>query len=961
MYFTHNISYDSLTDLNKNICKTSSSNLKILQLNVRSVRNPEKFDRIREILALYVGKIDVLVLGETWLTDGITGCCALDGFKGVFSCRNGSLGGGLAVYVRDTLVYEELLNEKDNGFHHLYLRLKLSGESFDIHAVYRPPSYSTTVFLQKLESWLVDGNVQKVLVGDVNIPANRIESGETQTYVNLLNCYNFSVTNTIPTRPVSGNILDHVVCSESLQPRVINETIFTDISDHSIVLSSFNLQSKTQQKILWKNIVNHAKLNEDFGVALTNMQAGTPNERLEYTQTIYNSLKEQNTRRVECRARIKGDCPWMTFDLWKLLKIKENVLAGSRKRPHDSHQKELLAHISKKLRKAKEIAKKQYYEKLFSNGTQKETWRNINQLIGRKQEGKDDITLQIDGQLTADGPSVANAFNKFFSTIGPQLASTISSRREINKFGTLRPKPDSIFLRPTTAGEVVIKINELDTNKSCGPDGLSAMLIKTHHQAFSQLLRDVFNDCIKTGIFPPSLKTARVIPIHKAGSKTDVNNYRPISVLSVLSKILEQLLVGRITDYLLKKKLLYTHQYGFRTGSSTLTAAIELVDEIYEAFDERKIVGVCFLDLRKAFDTIDHDVLLKKLDCHGVRGKSNDLIKDYLTDRKQYVVTNGACSDVRGMSVGVPQGSNLGPLLFLVYINDLYKLKLHGKPRLFADDTSLSYVGIEADSIVEKMTEDLNKLLGYFAENVLSLNLSKTNFMLFHTPHRTLDPYRELIVNSTRIEEAETFKYLGLIFDRHLKWTPHIKCLQRSLSSTCGLLWKVSKYVPTKQLVDMYHAFVQSKLQYLVSIWGNAAKTALKPLQSTQNRCLKAVFRKPRLHATLELFNDAPPSILPVLALSHLQSLLQVHNMLFKPKAHHNQSLEKVNHKYTLRSKGNLVLKRPRTEAGKTTFAYQAKKAHNALPANLKSERNFQKFKGEVKVLIRSRLSSFLI
>lgn len=367
-----------------------------------------------------------------------------------------------------------------------------------------------------------------------------------------------------------------------------------------------------------------------------------------------------------------------------------------------------------------------------------------------------------------------------------------------------------------------------------------------------------------------------------------------------------------------------------------------------------------YLDLKKAFDTIDHEILLRKLDYYGIRGNANALIRSYLTSRSQFVQINGTSSEPCHLRVGVPQGSNLGPLLFLLYVNDLPNLKLHGKPRLFADDTALSYESSDPNDIVRLMAEDLSLLQSYFVENLLSLNLSKTKFMIFYSPRLGLPDHRELIVDGVKIEEVDKFKYLGLHLDSNLKWAHHIEALQNDVSSTCGLLWKLSKFMPTKQLIAMYHAFVHSKLQYLVAIWGAAGKTKLRALQLVQKRCLKAVYRRPRLYPSLLLFKEATPSTLPVLALREMQCVTQIHNMIKNPHAHHNQSLIQLQHRYATRHHDNLSISKPNTEIGKQSFSFFAKSAYNALPVSLKNEPNMQKFKSKIKQLLRANLAQFL-
>lgn len=420
------------------------------------------------------------------------------------------------------------------------------------------------------------------------------------------------------------------------------------------------------------------------------------------------------------------------------------------------------------------------------------------------------------------------------------------------------------------------------------------------------------------------------------------------------------MLVTRVDNFLRQHDVLYCRQYGFREGSSTWTAASELVDEIYNCLDNRKIEGVLFIDLKKAFDTIDHRVLLRKLNYCGIRGLANKLFESYLTGRKQYVSVNGAFSSERDVTVGVPQGSNVGPLLFLLYINDLAKLKLHGNPRMFADDTSLSYQNANPDLIIQHMKEDLTVLHHFFAENMLSLNLLKTKFMLFHSPRLKIPRHADLVVNTTVVDKVQSFKYLGLTFDSKLQWNEHISSLQRELSATCGVMWKVSKFMPQKELLAMYHAFVQSKLQYLVSVWGAATKTAIRALQSTQNRCLKILYQRPLLFSTLRLFKEAADAILPIAALREKEGLVKMHNILTNPRTLHNRQLQHTSTRYPLRSQAVLVIGRPKTEAGKKSFAYFGYNRYNALPPHMKAERNMERFKKMVLCLIRSKIATYV-
>ncbi|XP_055589747.1 uncharacterized protein LOC129741945 [Uranotaenia lowii] len=647
--------------------------------------------------------------------------------------------------------------------------------------------------------------------------------------------------------------------------------------DHSLVLTTINLK----KPVVYRKLeTQHESLNAEFLVEVEHIQASNALEKLNKIIELHSALKARHSKTISAEVKVKGYCPWMSLDVWKLIRIKENSLARCKKYPANDHLKDLLLHVSKKLQCAKAEAKKGYYHKLFHTSNQKKTWKNLNELIGRNESRSESIKLELNGTITEEGKSVANAFNEYFCNIGSQLAATIPRNAQINGTPSFGNR-DSIYMQPATEQEVLILINNLDSSKSPGPDGISAQFVKTHHNILAPLIRDIFNDCIQSGGFPESLKTAHVIPIYKAGKKTNCSNYRPISVLSVFSKILEKLLATRVLQFLKQHNLLYCYQYGFREGSSTLTAATELVDAIHNALDNRKLMGVLFLDLKKAFDTIDHSILLNKLDAYGIRGIANSLFADYLANRKQYVQINQSTSDLGYLPVGVPQGSNLGPLLFILYVNDIHRLHLHGKPRLFADDTSLSYENCDVRIVVAQMSEDLKTLQEYFNSNLLSLNLDKTKYVMFRSTYRQPESHNQLQVGSTVIEQVNSFKYLGLIFDELVRWDKHIDRLRKELSAIHSMIWKLSRFVPTKHLTHLYHAFVQSKLQYMVSVWGAARKRDIKPLQALQNRCLKGVFKKPRLFPTINLFEAAPASVLPIAALRELQSVVQIHSWVW--------------------------------------------------------------------------------
>ena len=309
---------------------------------------------------------------------------------------------------------------------------------------------------------------------------------------------------------------------------------------------------------------------------------------------------------------------------------------------------------------------------------------------------------------------------------------------------------------------------------------------------------------------------AKVIPLYKKGDSTITDNYRPISLLPTLSKVLETIVYNQLFAYFSDKELFYPSQYGFRRGHSTELAATELIDLIIQKLDAGKLPLAIFLDMSKAFDTLNHDILLDKLRFYGITSKEICFFKSYLNNRTQYVDYDGTTSDIEQITTGVPQGSILGPLLFVIYINDISNASNFFKAILYADDSTLI---TSLDTSEVNINYELSKISNWLKLNMLSINVSKSKFIVFHMPQKGFN-IPSLNINNTNIERVTEFNFLGIIIHQHLKWDSHINKIAMKISSATGIIYKLKKIFPQNILLTLYNTLILPHIHYGILLWG---------------------------------------------------------------------------------------------------------------------------------------------
>ena len=431
---------------------------------------------------------------------------------------------------------------------------------------------------------------------------------------------------------------------------------------------------------------------------------------------------------------------------------------------------------------------------------------------------------------------IANILNKFYIEIGPKLAKPINNHYK----RYLTPQPSVFAFRDITENEVGNLISAIKPKSSYGHDGMSNRLLKVLNPELQKPLTKLINISMKENFFPESWKSAKVVPIYKSGDATQITNYRPISLLLSFSKLLEKAVAHQITNYLEKHQLLYEHQYGFRKGHECKDAILSFTDFIYKARETGHISMGIFIDLKKAFDTCNHKILLEKIKNLGL---PTGWFQSYLHNRSQFVYLNGHNSSLKQVTCGVPQGSVLGPLLFLIYVNDLHKASKEILAILFADDTTLLIKAKTMEELYNKANQNLKIITKWFLDNALTVHPDKSLHMVFGTSKSNF----KLMMGEKQIEQAGegrdtiAIKFLGLMIDEQLKWHHHVNYIRRKLIAGCMAL-KTSKYSLNRDLKKLiYNAYIKPHLEYGLAIWGRTYQTVIKPLETTQKRCVRTI------------------------------------------------------------------------------------------------------------------------
>ncbi|XP_075157874.1 uncharacterized protein LOC142231140 [Haematobia irritans] len=878
---------------------------------------------------------------ETWISRQYVNLYKIDGYNAVHCVRMDGFG-GTTIFVKSTLKHNTVINKSENNLDIVAIELpeiKLNNLKITILSIYRSQRCVVSNFIAQLELALKEFRSSNILVvGDVNVDL-LVPNRSLNLLENLMYDYNLHSCHENITRPSSGTCIDWVFSNNPSKFLVCS--VENTLSDHNFVFCDVALHSdKNEYLTEYQEKINYTKFGQLIDPTLSSLLNRTPSPDLcqklvQLLSTAASRSTETSTKRINMRMKM---APWINEALYNLICLKQNLLKKRRRKRTNYSLNEQLKRISKIIKLCNKKLMDDYYQQNlgFCGTDARRTWRFLNNELGRQKTQ----TLELfneNGRLISDDVEKAITLNEYFVKSILDLKNGIQHYQydDINMFGTLVQQFTSWDLVEICGSDIINVIEALNMNKSSGYDNITVRMICMRKELVGEILAKIFNEMIENRKYPDVLKIHKIIPIPKVPGSRRVTDFRPVAVLPIIDKIFEKIICNQFSQFLNENNILYENQFGFTKGCGTDAALVYVIEYICAGLDSgyKGVAGV-FFDYSKAFDLVQHDILLEKLRYIGVSGRTVELLKDYLSNRFQYVQVGESKSNKLPVNYGVPQGSVLGPLLFKIYINDLKNINFNGKLVMFADDLCLFYKYKHETVLQTEIQYDASILSEYARLNKLILNSSKTKFIRFTTNVRETGEMT-VPINGETIQESKTVKYLGVNLCSNLLWDEHIKSVKAKVSSATGILHKFRNILTTDTKLMIYHSLIHSHLTYLPIIYAHRSTRTLKELQSAQNKALKVVYNLPLRYPTTLLYKNHAKNILPIRGLYKQQLLLY----MFKSVHRLNTRSLQFDQNFTrtgrvTRQSSNLNVARCRIDLTKQRISIAGPIEYNNLPVH---------------------------
>ena len=826
-----------------------SKGLHFCNLNVHHI--VPKIDELRISMA-HDKCPDIFGMCETFLTASISDDqIAIDDFDILRKDRSDTqnkVGGGVILYTWKSINCRRRHEIETSNIETLWAEITLpNAKPFLICTAYRPPCTNSEwidLFEEEL-SIAQTTDLEIILMGDFNFDFG---INLNKKWHNLIELFDLTQFVSKPTRVTesSSTIIDHIY---STNPENIIESFVPSlsISDHFPICFTRKINNKIQKTEhittryrSFKNF-NEDSFRADLASDLNNFTVDQPdiNKDISVWYNIIQKHLDQHAPYKTSRVKTKKLPEWYNQEI-----------ALARRKRDNFKQRKLWADYKVFRNKTKDLirkAKRNHFSDTVTKSKDTKTiWQHFRKVNNKNTSSNSGLPEEIifDNKRYTKSEDIAAKLNQYFSSISEIFKDTDSEQLDTD-FNKLKHFVDSkvpnntYFKIPVITSEQVCRIiSTLDSSKAIGLDGIGPRIIKLIDHLLSPSIAALINKSILTGRFPDQFKLAKVFPIHKTGSKSDPANYRPISILPTISKIFERHVNKHLMAYLNKYGLIHETQSGFRQKHSCQTALVKLVDQWMSCIDKGDIIGSLFLDFRKAFDLVNHNILIKKLSVYKIRSSSLQWFTSYLESRQQ-TIDSGQGMSIRSLiRSGVPQGSILGPILFLLFINDLPLLLKHCQADFFADDATAHTSNQDIETINTELQSDFSIAVSWSKQNKLPINYDKTTYMILGSKKRVQDEHQlDLRAENRTIDKVSTQRLLGIFIDDHLSWTTHIDHLCSTLSSKISLLRQISVYVPQdiQKLYYQIESYIVPLLDYGCNTWGTTSSAILNDSLNYKN------------------------------------------------------------------------------------------------------------------------------
>nr|CAH7750229.1 unnamed protein product [Callosobruchus chinensis] len=883
----------------------------------------------------------------------------IENYKLYRADRRVGRGGGVCMYIKESVATKQI-SPINTEIEQLWIEVKFKKQIYAIGTVYRPPSYSVVDFLNCLELNIIDmlpKYDEIICLGDFNIDMLRTESSATIKLNKTLESLGLVQLVSSPTRntPTSSTLIDLILATSN--DGFVNScsVIPADrLSDHDLTSIELNI-THSQSPAKYKKIRSFKNFDLDcFYAELCSMNMDVIynlpniNDKIEVLNS--NILKVLNKHAPIRTIKItKPYSPWMTDNIKFLIFLRNKAKSRWRRTKNISHYD-----YYKMLRNYTTTAcrneKKAYYDDLAKKQGMKKVWSNLKYLNIGKQKSEIPETLKNPTEL-----------NKYYVSCIPRLEAKESVLKNIpNKFNA---NADPFSFEPIAEEDVERHILNIKTNAK-GVDGICVKLILMCCPLIVPFLTHIVNHCLINGVFPDCWKVAVVLPIPKKNKPLEYKDLRPINILPVVSKILEKVAENQLRHHIMEYTLLPTSQSGFRPLHSCETALLNVTDDIFRALDAKKATVLVLLDFSKAFDTLNHDILIAILQSMGISNISLDFFRSYLSGRCQMVQIEGESSDVVNVSHGVPQGSVLGPLLFTLYTASFPDVVQHSNINMYADDTQL-HISFdqnpdECRKAIQALNKDLAAVLSKAEDLCLTINASKTSVLLF-APRQLRDHLKEhvnVIVDNQIITVSDSARNLGLSFDSVLRFKPHVNNCIKNAYLNIKMLYPHRHVFSAKVKTALCESYVLSRFNYADVVYGPCLDAEdARRIQVVQNSCLRLIFGIRRRQAITHKLKDCGWLSMSDRRLLHAATVFQKIILHKQPAYLHNKIRYRTDiHNLNLRLKNLITPPLHRTENFKRSFTYQIAHVYGLVPGQFKSMAA-SNFKNHYKKYIMSNKS----